>query len=388
LPRPPDAGCLPEPPAFARGHSEKLVAAIRGEIEAAGGWIPFARYMELALYAPGLGYYSAGAEKLGASGDFVTAPEISPLFGGALARQAAEVIRATGGSVLELGAGTGRLAADLLLALEILDALPERYAILEVSADLQARQRDRIASAAPHLLARVSWLSELPKHWRGLVLANEVLDALPVHLVVSEGGTWRERGVAWQEGFCWQDAAITSRDLETAAACLPPYPGYLTEINLAGPQLTATLAEILDAGVLLFIDYGFGHREYYHPQRCAGTLMCHYRHRAHDDPFVLPGLQDITSHVDFTAIAEAGIARGLALQGYTTQARFLVNCGITDLMQAVPVEDVANYLPMAAGVQKLLSPSEMGELFKVIALGRGVEAPLTGFASGDLSRLL
>lgn len=388
MPQPPASVSLPEPPPFARGHSDRLVAVIRHEIEAAGGWIPFARYMERALYAPGLGYYSAGAEKLGAAGDFVTAPEISPLFARTLAQQATEIVTGTGGSILELGAGSGRLAAELLLALEALGALPERYAILEVSADLRARQRDYIADVAPRLLARVAWLAELPPRWRGLVLANEVLDALPVHLVVNVDGQWRERGVFWQEGFRWQDAPIASLELEAATLHITDQCGYLTEVSVAGPKLTATLAKILEAGTLLFIDYGFGRREYYHPQRSAGTLMCHYRHHAHDDPFFLPGLQDITAHVEFTAIAEAGIGQGLALQGYTTQARFLLNCGITELMQVVPAADTARYLPMVAGVQKLLSPSEMGELFKVIALGRGVEAPLIGFSAGDLSRLL
>ena len=276
----------------------------------------------------------------------------------------------------------------MLLALEALDRLPEHYAILEVSADLRARQRERIAAVAPHLLARVAWLSELPARWRGLVLANEVLDALPVHLVVNDDGTWRERGVTWAGALRWQDAEIASRALAAATAHLPEDAGYLTEINLAAVKLTASLAEMLEAGTLLFVDYGFGRREYYHPQRSAGTLMCHYRHHAHDDPFFLPGLQDITAHVEFTAIAEAGLERGLVLQGYTTQARFLLNCGITELVQAVPVEDTAIYLPLVAGVQKLLAPSEMGELFKVIALGRGMDGPLAGFTAGDLSRLL
>jgi SAM-dependent MidA family methyltransferase len=379
---------LPAPSAFARDHSARLVAAIRAEIEAAGGWISFARYMERALYAPGLGYYSAGPEKLGAPGDFVTAPELSPLFAQTLARQAAEVIAATDGSLLELGGGSGRLAADLLLALESLDALPQQYAMLEVSADLQARQRERIGAAAPHLLPRVSWLSALPSRWRGLVLGNELLDALPVHLVANDDGAWQERGVIWRDGLNWQDRPIASSTLAAAVALLPDQPGYVTEINLAGPKLVATLAGALEAGVLLFVDYGFGRREYYHPQRSDGTLMCHYRHHAHDDPFFLPGLQDITAHVDFTAIAEAGVEHGLALEGYTNQARFLVNCGITDLVHALPVQDAANHLARVAGVQKLLSPAEMGELFKVIALGRGVAAPLMGFAIGDLSRLL
>lgn len=388
MPGAPERVPLPQPDANARAHSERLVAVIRDEIEAAGGWISFARYMELALYAPGLGYYSAGAAKLGAAGDFVTAPEISPLFGRTLARQAAEILAGTGRSILELGAGSGRLAADLLLALEALGALPERYTILEVSADLRSRQREHIAATAPHLLARVTWLSVLPARWRGLVVANEVLDALPAHLVINAEGVWRERGVAWDDGFRWQDRPIASNELAAATAHLPNEHGYLTEINLAATRLTATLADMLEAGTLLFIDYGFGRREYYHPQRSVGTLMCHYRHHAHDDPFFLPGLQDITAHVEFTAIAEAGLDRGLALQGYTTQARFLLNCGITELLQAVSAEDAATYLPMAAGVQKLLAPSEMGELFKVMALGRRIERPLLGFTAGDLSRLL
>jgi SAM-dependent MidA family methyltransferase len=379
---------LPEPEAAALAHSARLAAAIRDDIEAAGGWISFARYMERALYAPGLGYYAAGAAKFGPAGDFVTAPEISPLFAQTLARQAAEIVRATGGSILELGAGSGRLAADLLQALERLGALPERYAILEVSADLQARQRERLATTVPALLPRVTWLSALPERWRGLVLANEVLDALPVHLVHHEDGVWRERGVTWADGFRWRDAAIASPYLAAASERLPNEPGYLTEISLAGARLTASLAGMLEAGTLLFIDYGFGRREYYHPQRSAGTLMCHYRHHAHDDPFFLPGLQDITAHVEFTGIAEAAVDHGLALQGYTTQARFLLNCGITELLQAVPAENAAAYLPLAAGVQKLLAPSEMGELFKVMALGRGLEGPLVGFTAGDLSRML
>jgi len=386
--QPANLSSLPIPSDAARSHSDSLATAIRLEIAANGGWISFARYMERALYAPGLGYYSAGAAKIGAVGDFVTAPEISPLFARTLARQAQQILDAIGGSILELGAGSGRLAGDLLLELEALRALPEQYAILEVSAELQARQRATIGRIAPHLLPRVCWLDALPERWRGLVLGNEVLDALPAHLVVNDGDAWRERGVTWQDGFQWQDASIDSAELAAATARLPDHSGYLTEINLAGPRLVATLAGVLEAGTLLFIDYGFGRREYYHPERSAGTLMCHYRHHAHADPFFLPGLQDITAHVDFTAIAEAAIDRGLTLHGYTNQARFLVNCGITGLIELVPPEDLANYLPMAAAVQKLLSPAEMGELFKVIALGRGVGARLTGFATGDLSRTL
>ncbi len=370
-------------------HSRALVELIAAEIAQSGGWIGFDRYMELALYAPGLGYYGGGAAKFGGAGDFVTAPEISALFGHTVARQVAEILEATGGDVLELGAGTGRLAADLLQALADLGRLPERYRILEVSADLADRQKQRLLHLDAALASRVVWIDRVPGSFHGVIVANEVLDALPTHLILWQEDVVLERGVSRAgDGFVWEDRAIADPILLAQAQRLCPPPPYLSEIGVSAPALVRTLAGALDRGVLLAIDYGFGEREYYHPQRDRGTLMCHYRHRAHDDPFFLPGLQDITSHVDFTAATCAATQSGLDALGYTTQAQFLINLGITDLMAGTPARDAAAYLPLAAQAQKLLSPAEMGELFKVIAFGRGLQLPLAGFRSGDKSRLL
>lgn len=374
----------PEPEALA--ISRELAAAIRAEIEAAGGWVSFARYMELALYAPGLGYYSAGAHKFGAGGDFVTAPELTPLFGRALARQAAQVLQATGGDILELGPGSGRLALDLLTALAGLDCLPEHYLMLEVSADLRARQVALFQQQAPQLLPRLAWLDTLPEGHTGLVLGNEVLDALPVHRIHWTADGPVEQGVALDDarGFVWRDRSLAPGPLLDAARSIEAPEDYVSEIGLAAAGLVASLAERLTRGVLLFLDYGFPRHEFYHPQRAGGTLMCHRGHRVHDDPFDAPGLTDLTAHVDFTAVAEASHAAGLRLLGYTDQARFLVNCGLLDLLAALE-PGKADYYRAAAAVHKLLQPSEMGELFKVIALGRGVEGPLLGFARGDRS---
>jgi SAM-dependent MidA family methyltransferase len=378
---------LPAPSDDALAHSRALAALIADDVRAAGGWISFARYMELALYAPGLGYYAAGSTKLGGAGDFVTAPELSALFSTTLARQIAEILAVAGAEVLELGAGTGRMAADLLRALERLDSLPDRYAILEPSPQLRERQRQRLDALPEPLRRRVHWVERPPQSLAGVVVANEVLDALPVHLVAWDREI-RERGVVCAgDGFAFQDRPLASEALLAAARRIDMPAGYLSEIALAAPALVGELARSLRAGVLLFIDYGFGASEYYHPQRVHGTLMCHYRHRAHDDPFFLPGLQDITAHVDFSALVRAGSAAGLALAGYTTQAHFLVNLGITDLLARSAANEL-EYAKRAAEAQRLLSPAEMGELFKVIALSRGGLPPLVGFARGDLSRLL
>ena len=380
---------LPEPTADARDHSKRLVQHIRDEIGASGGWINFARYMELALYAPGLGYYMAGARKLGREGDFVTAPEISPLYGETLARQVAQLLDSDLEEILEIGAGTGALAASLLAELERLGRLPKRYLILELSADLRERSRDTIAARAPHLMERVAWLNRLPPSFAGVVLGNEVLDAMPVHIVrVTESGI-EESGVETVDGgtfrWAWRAAA---GELLNAARELELPSGYTTEIALVARGFVRSLAEALERGVAIFIDYGFPRHEYFHPQRATGTLMCHYRHHAHDDPFFLPGLQDITSHVDFTAIADVGVGAGMKLLGYATQAQFLINCGITDVLSRVPAEDAGRYLPLANQANRLLSPAEMGELFKVIAFGKGFNAPLIGFRSGDRTHTL
>jgi SAM-dependent MidA family methyltransferase len=379
---------LPPPSAAAQAHSAELIQLIATEI-GSGGWITFARYMELALYAPGLGYYAGGSTKFGGAGDFVTSPEISPLFSQTLARQVAQLLDGAGEQIVELGAGSGRMAHDLLLTLAELGTLPSSYAILEVSAELRQRQQQMLGGLPDALRARVHWLDALPERIAGVVLANEVLDALPTHIVAWHDRQIMERGVSWDgQRLLWSDRALKPGPLLERSLALSPPPPYVSEVSLAVPALLRALGSALERGVLLLIDYGFGTGEYYHPQRNRGTLMCHYRHRAHDDPFSLPGLQDITSHVDFTSVALAGVDSGLQLLGYTTQAHFLVNVGITDVLVRTSPHDSAAYLPLAAQAQKLLSPAEMGELFKVIALGRGIEAQLTGFRAGDLSGLL
>lgn len=365
---------LPAPSPEALEHSARLVQRIQAEIEQAGGWISFSRYMELALYAPGLGYYACGAAKLGAAGDFVTAPEMTPLFGRTLARVLAEV----GGEVLELGAGSGRLALDLLLELERLSALPARYRILEVSPDLRARQQALLRQGAPHLLDRVEWLSALPERIEGVVFGNEVLDALPVQLLHRGDAEAWERGVAWQDGFVWAERPLPAGALRDFALRLPRVGGYLTEVCPAAVALTASLAQRLERGLLLFIDYGFPAAEYYHPQRSMGTLKVHYRHHSLDDPFFLPGLADITAHVDFSAIARAS---DLELLGYGSQGNFLLEAGLLDLLAAMQPGS-REYLSAAAALQRLVQPTEMGESFKVIALGRGAAAP-AAFRRGD-----
>jgi SAM-dependent MidA family methyltransferase len=375
---------LPLPSAEQLAHSARLTEAVCDAIVANGGWISFARYMELALYAPGFGYYSAGMQKFGTGGDFVTAPEISPLFGRTLARQVAQVLQQVGGDVLELGAGTGALAIQLLSELQRLGCLPRQYLILEVSAHLSAVQAEAIRRDLPAELAeRVYWLDALPPTFSGCMVGNEVLDALPVHVVAWRENGLYERGIGMEgEKLVWSERPLESGNLLDAVEKLALPPGYVSEICLAASALVASLADTMERGALLLIDYGFPRREYYHPQRAQGTLMCHYRHHAHDDPLLYPGLQDITAHVDFTAVAQTGEAHGLQLMGYASQTQFLINCGITNLLSEVSPADMAAYLPLASQAQKLLSPSEMGELFKVIALGKSVD-PLLGFSRGD-----
>jgi len=385
-------GALPLPTADALACSAALCSRIVAEIDAAGGWIGFDRFMDLALYTPGMGYYAGGAHKFGAAGDFLTAPELSDVFAQALGAQVAQLLALGAPQIIEVGAGSGQLAADLLLELERRDRLPERYCILELSGELRARQKATLSTHVPQFLPRLRWLECLPEDFDGLVLANEVLDAMPVHLVVWNGEGIAERGVAVDRGqFTWRDRPAGGRLRERAqalAAACAIAPGYLSEISLLAPAWIAQWAAILRRGALLLIDYGFPRHEYYHPQRDAGTLMCHYRQHAHGEPFYLPGLQDITAHVDFTAIVEAGCEAGLELLGYSTQASFLFNCGLTEILARTPASEPLRYLPLASAVQKLISPAEMGELFKVIALGKGISEPLLGFANGDRSATL
>ena len=385
----PDTHPIPAPSPEALQHSADLVQHIRDQIDACGGWISFARYMELALYAPGLGYYTAGARKFGEEGDFITAPELSSLFGRTLAKQMTEIISASAPHILELGAGSGKLALDMLKEMDRRGCVPESYSILEVSADLRERQKHLLFQHLPHLFHRVRWLDRLPEHFSGAIVANEVLDALPVHRVHWLGEQISEWGVAQDDsGFIWQEREISDKTLLQAARKIGIDGDYASEICLASRGLVNSLACCLTQGAALFIDYGFGTREFYHPQRTTGTLMCHYRHHAHDDPFHLPGLQDITAHVNFTDIAECGIDAGLDLAGYTNQAFFLINNGITELLDDTSPENLKAYLPLSAQLQKLTSPAEMGELFKVLALSKSLEVPLSGFSCGDLTRLL
>ena len=380
------ASTLPEPSDEAKESSRSLCRHIAAEIERAGGWLPFVRYMDLALHYPGLGYYGGGARKFGASdtgGDFVTGPELTPLFGQTLATQVGEVMAASSPTVLEVGAGSGRLAADVLLELADQDRSPDRYLILELSGELRARQHQTLAQAVPNLLERVAWVDDLPDQFSGCVLANELLDAMPVHAVAWRAGGLMERGVELHgDRFVWAERPASTA-LCAAAAALPVAAPFESEIGLVAASWVAEWGRRLEAGALLLIDYGLPRHEYYHPDRDRGTLRCHYRHRSHDNPFWWPGLSDITAHVDFTAFAEAGHGAGLDVLGYTSQANFLINCGLGDLVAARHEVSEASGLRASSATQMLISPNEMGELFKVIALGRGVATPLIGFARGD-----
>ncbi len=381
---------LPVPDAEALSHSRALSERITGEIQRNGGAIDFSRFMELALYEPGLGYYSAGASKIGAEGDFITAPEVSSLFSSCLARQCLEIIENPATSrIMEIGAGRGVMACDVLLELERLQCLPEKYLVLETSADLRARQQQLMQQRIPALLSRVEWLDSLPAEFSGVILANEVLDALPARRFVVNGETISELSVcSAAQGFDWCETAAgetllleLSRITRALKAQLAG--GYRSEINLALRPWLNSLSDCLLEGLLLFIDYGYPRHEYYHEQRRDGTLLCHYRHRAHGDPFLYPGLQDITTSVDFTAVAEAAVDAGLEVKGFTTQAFFLLGCGLEKIMQDRTGDSEQQRVELARQVKLLTLPAEMGEKFKVMGLARGVERTLSGFSIVD-----
>lgn len=364
--------------------SDRLTALMRAEIAKAGS-IPFSRFMELALYAPGLGYYAAGQQKFGAAGDFITAPEAYPLFGRCMARAFQEVLlQSSDGDVLEVGAGSGKLAAVVLNELAALGALPRYYYILELSAELRERQAGTLAREAPQWRERVRWLDRLPDPgFRGVVVANELLDALPVERFVIRPDGMKQLRVRWRgDRFDWTEAAAPASIVERIAP-LGLAPGYASEIGFAAEAWVRSIAERLAAGVMLLVDYGYPQREFYHADRTGGTLMCHYRHRAHGDPLILVGLQDITAHVDFTAIAEAGTESGLELLGYTSQAAFLIDSGLENIVSTSNAADARAYLALTEQIKKLTLPHEMGELYKVIALGRGIRAGLRGFTVQD-----
>lgn len=383
-------------PAEGSPGKPELESRIAEAIAVAGGWLPFDRFMDLALYAPGLGYYAAAPGVLGSwggSSDFVTAPELSPLFGATLAREVAAIRDATGiDAVVEFGAGSGRLACDLLRSLAGLGRAPASYAIVEVAAGMRARQQDAVAALPEDLRRRVVWWDRLPERFDAVVVGNEVLDAMPVQLLVRTAEGWSERGVVASADparpFAWSDRPGATAPRPTMDQ-LPV--GAVTETHAAAEGFIRTLAAHLGRGVALFIDYGFPAREYDHPQRSTGTLRCHRAHRAHDDPLWQPGLSDITAHVDFSGIARAATDAGMQLLGYTSQARFLLGAGLLDALTAATgggAPQDARALALVSGVHKLVGESEMGELFKVIALGRGVDLALPGFAVGDRSGAL
>lgn len=386
---------LPPPEGDALAHSQELEAHIRQVIGQSGGWISFARFMDLALYAPGMGYYSAGAAKLGEEGDFVTAPEISPLFSRCLAGQLCEALeKLGGGDVLELGAGSGVMAADILRQMAQQGCLPGEYLILEVSADLRRRQQEFLASAVPDLFQRIRWLDALPEQFEGVVLANEVMDALPVERIrLAPDGLNVKGVVASDDGFAWQDrpaGAALIADWQAVCADLPQGPGegYETELCQQLAPWVGALAEALERGVILLIDYGLPRSGYYHPERSDGTLICHYRHRAHPDPLRFVGIQDITAWVDFTRAAEAAVNNDLEIMGFSTQAHFLMAAGLQQILEQETGDSARQDVELASQVRKLTLPGEMGERFKVIGLSRGLDHRLSGFAMRDLTHTL
>jgi SAM-dependent MidA family methyltransferase len=372
-------------------HSETVSQHLHRCIDNAEGWLCFEQFMHEALYAPGLGYYAAGSTKFSTrsqhgsqqlTGDFVTAPELTPLFGHVLAQQFQQVFsHLSEPQILEFGAGSGQLAFDILTALDA-SGITAQYFILEVSADLRARQAHKLAP----WVTRVVWLDTLPVSFEGVVIANEVLDAMPVAMVGwSPNLDVIERGVTWHDGtFAWQNRPARSALVEALSSRMPALPNYVTEINLQAESWVRHIGQWLNKGAVFLIDYGFVESEYYHPQRQAGTLMCHIQHRAHDNPFFAPGLQDITAHVDFSAMARAAQQSGLDVMGYASQARFLLNAGLLEAAQALQVTLNTPTAPSIQAIQKLISEAEMGELFKVLALGRGLpDLMLTGFSQGD-----
>lgn len=386
---------LPQPDEESLAHCQKVSASIKRAIDESDGSISFAQFMYLALYSPGLGYYSAGATKFGAAGDFITAPEISPLFGRVVARQCQAVLEETdSGQILELGAGSGRLAVDILRWLDARNSLPERYLILETSADLQARQQDLILKELPGLYQKIEFLSQLPENFSGVVIANEVADALPVERFErTDGAVLQMRVAANETGFDWSRkkapavlaAAVRKIELDIGE----PLPGgYQSEVSLGLPDWIAQLATCLHKGLVLLFDYGVSRREYYSPDRNQGWLRCHFRHHAHNDPLIYAGIQDLTSWVDFTAIAESAQAHGLDVLGFVTQANFLIGGGLEDELAAMGDLPIAERLELSRQVKLLTLPGEMGEHFKCIGLSRGDLSAVKTFSGADRAHRL
>ena len=384
-----DSQELPTPGEEAQQHSEELIMLIKNEIDQNDGAISFQRYMELVLYAPGLGYYAAGSAKLGEEGDFVTAPEISSLFSQALANA---IIPALDSDqiILEVGAGRGRMAVDILVYLQQQNKLPKEYWILELSADLRERQKVTIEATVPELINKVKWLDTLPEQFSGVVLANELLDAMPVQLFQKKENDINEVNVVWcDDKFFFQlkssfDERLIHRVKNIETELEQEFDSeYISEINFAAEDWIKSIAESLQQGVIILIDYGFPRHEYYHAQRTQGTLMCHYRHRSHPDAFVYPGLQDITAHVDFTAMADAALESGLNVMGYTNQVSFLMGAGLLELAALNDESEVQQQIELASQIKKLTLPHEMGELFKVIGFSKNCDISLPAFEFRD-----
>ena len=392
---------LTEPEAQERRHSARLCDRIRADITRHHGWIGFDQFMQQALYAPRLGYYQSDLPKFAHAddltsdlsgarvGDYVTAPLLGTVLARCLARQCVEVLLEIGhGTVLEFGAGSGHLAADLLRAMDALGRLPDYYFILETSATLRARQQETIAARCGSLGQRVRWLEQLPPdRFDGVVIANEVLDAMPaMRFAMQAGGVACALGVALDgDQFHWAKSEPLPENLQERLAEYDLTEGYQSELALRAEAWVRSVGEKINTGVLLLIDYGFPAREFYHHERRAGTLMCHYRHVAHDNPFFYPGLQDISVHIDFTAISRAAQEVEMAVAGFTSQGAFLLSLGALDFIQAHydNDNDIKTSLAMSQEIQKLTMPHEMGELFKVLALSRNYSRALSGFSMKD-----
>ncbi|MCU7837256.1 MAG: SAM-dependent methyltransferase [gamma proteobacterium symbiont of Taylorina sp.] len=405
----PASDTFPEATPEVIAHSEQLRQKIQESIHNNKGKISFSDYMNQVLYTPGLGYYSAGLKKFGRQGDFVTAPEISPLFSQCLALQCIELMQQTRQrTLLEAGAGSGIMAIEIILELERRKQLPECYLILELSAELRDRQQQAIKAKLPHLFELFHWLDQLPeKPFSGIILANELLDAMPVHLVKLTNDNHYERHVALNKNneFIWQDELVENpqlidklNEIQQLQQSLSSFsfdqgqnkdkPDYITEINCLADDWIRTIADILDVGAILLIDYGYTAKEYYHPQRSMGTLMCHYQHHRHDDPFYLPGMQDITAHVNFSSIAQAAHHAGLKVFGYTTQAHFLMAGGLVELTKDLDPEDIIPFTETARQIKMLTLPEEMGELFKVLLLAKHKTLSLSAFKLQDFRQRL
>lgn len=377
---------LPEPDADALAHSQKLVNKILNEIKSISGGMTFRRYMEMALYEPGLGYYVAGTRKFGAQGDFITAPEISSLFSKCVAEQCAEVLGETGGEILELGAGSGKMAADILVELEQQDQLPERYLILDVSPDLKARQLQTIKQRIPRLANKIKWISQAPDNFKSIILGNEVLDAMPVNLFTQHREQVFEHYVIEENGKLLEQlrpAKAKLREKVMSLAIPEDATPYTSEINPNLDGWIRLLSDSLERGVILLVDYGYPRSEYYLPERNKGTLICHYQHLVNEAPLHYPGLQDITANVDFSAVAEAADKAGMQVAGFTSQAAFLANSGLEKHFSQALQNRPDDQYKLAQQVRTLSLPSEMGERFKFIALTKQYDKPLQGFSSMD-----